>query len=162
MRPRGRGTTSFTYTVRDADGGVSGPVTVTVVGPPQNTPPDAADQSVAAVATVPISVALNASDADGNPLTIATLTDPSGVVGSQAGLTLTITAPAAGTFVVTYTVSDGTATSRVATITITATDPAGADTTTTVPVEPPTRGRELIPIVRRPPGSGWSSATTGR
>ena len=138
----GRGTTSFTYTVRDADGGVSGPVTVTVVGPPQNTPPDAADQSVTAVATVPISVALNATDADGDALTVTLISNPSGVVTSQAGLSLTITAPTAGTFLVTYTVSDGTATSRVATITITATDPPVTTTTTTTTVlpEPPTGG----------------------
>ena len=90
---------------------------------------------------MPIAVALNVSDADGDPLTIATLTDPSGVVSGQAGLSLTITAPAAGTFVVTYTVSDGTATSWVATVTITATDPpAPTTTTTTVLVEPPTGG----------------------
>ena len=71
-----RGSASFTYTLRDADGGVSGPVTVTVDGPPLNSPPDVADQSVSAVATVPVAVALSASDVNGDPLTIATLGDP--------------------------------------------------------------------------------------
>ena len=133
-----RGSASFTYTLRDADGGVSGPVTVTVDGPPLNSPPDVADQSVSAVATVPVAVALSASDVNGDPLTIATLGDPAGVVTSQAGLALTITAPTAGTFVVTYTVSDGTAQSRVATITVTAVDPPAP--TTTVVVDPSNSG----------------------
>ena len=133
----GRGTTTFTYTMRDADGGVSGPVTVTVIGPPQNTPPDAVDQTVSAVVAAPIAVALNATDADGNPLTIATLDDPSGVVTGQAGLSLTITAPSAGTFVVTYSVTDGIAQSRVATVTVTATDPP-PPTTEPATTEPPT------------------------
>ncbi len=79
-----------------------------------------------------------------NPLTIATLNDPSRVVTGQAGLSLTITAPTAGTFVVTYTVSDGTAQSRVATITITATDPPTPTTLeappTTVLVDPTNSG----------------------
>ena len=139
--PGARGTTSFTYTVRDADGGVSGPVTVTVIGPPLNTPPDAADQTLAAVATVPIDIALAATDADGDPLTIATLTDSSSVVSGQAGLSLTITAPTAGTFTVTYSVSDGTAQSRVATITINAVDPPAPTTVVLeVPADAPANG----------------------
>ena len=43
----GLGTATFTYTVRDSDGGVSAPVTVTVIGPPVNTAPVARDQSIA-------------------------------------------------------------------------------------------------------------------
>ena len=149
----GRGTTSFSYTAHDADGGVSGPITVTVIGPPENNPPDAVDQSVSAVATVPIAVALTATDPDGNPLTIATLTDPSVVVSGQAGLSLTITAPTAGTFVVTYTVTDGIAQSRVATITITVVDAPPPTTVPPTTVPPTTVPPTTVPPTTEPPGA---------
>ena len=43
----GVGTATFTYTVRDADGGVSAPASVTVTGPRGNAEPSALDQDVA-------------------------------------------------------------------------------------------------------------------
>ena len=76
---KGEGTTTFTYTVRDADGGVSAPATVTVVGPPLNTPPFATrpDRSTWS-STVPTDIVLDASDADGDPISVEDLVDSGG------------------------------------------------------------------------------------
>ncbi len=150
----GLGNTSFTYTMRDADGGVSAPITVTVVA---NRAPFANSQTVTAVATQAIDVALDAGDPDGDALTIVELTDPSGVVTTQAGLSLRIIPPAAGTFSVTYRVSDGRATSAIATITINASDPPPPTTVppTTVPptTVPPTTPTTTAPADPPAPGS---------
>ncbi len=97
-------------------------------------PPDAADQSVAAVVNRADRRRPRRERPRRRPVDGHGRSTPSGVVTGQAGLTLTITAPDAGTFLVTYTVSDGSATSRVATITITATDPPPPPTTTTTTV----------------------------
>jgi hypothetical protein len=126
----GRGTATFTYTVRDADGAESAPATVTVIAPRLNTAPFANDQTRDVVVGTALDVALDVGDADGDPLTLHDLTDSSTIITAQAGFTLTVTPPAAGTYVITYRVSDGLEFSRTATITITATDPAP---TTTLP-----------------------------
>ncbi len=117
----GRGTATFTYTVSDQAGAVSDPVTVTVIGEALNTAPFANNQTVDVVSTAPFAVALDAGDADGDPVTIVELSDPAGVVTSQAGLSLTITAPAPGAYEVRYRVDDGVELSSVAIITINAT-----------------------------------------
>ena len=87
----GRGTATFTYTVRDADGAESAPATVTVVGPRLNTAPFANDQTRDVVVGTALDVALDVGDADGDPLTLHDLTDPSPIVTAQAGFTLTVT-----------------------------------------------------------------------
>jgi hypothetical protein len=78
-------------------------------------------------------VDLQASDPDGPAPSIvdATFSDPSAVVTSRSGLRLSILAPTPGTYVVTYQVTDGEATSAFATLTITASPPANSPTTTT-------------------------------
>ncbi len=118
---KGEGTTTFTYTVHDADGGVSEPATVTVVGPPLNTPPFARDQSFDVVTTVPTDIVLDAGDDDGDEISVEDIVDPAGIVTGQAGLSLTITAPAPGVYTITYHVDDGDDVSRTATVTINAT-----------------------------------------
>ncbi len=116
----GLGTATFTYSVRDSDGGVSTPVTVTVIGPRLNAAPVATDQSIAVTVGESRLVDLTVVDADGDPLEVVDRTDPSGVVFDASGLTLTIRAATEGTFFVTYRVTDGEAFSAVATVTVVA------------------------------------------
>jgi hypothetical protein len=122
----GRGTATFTYRIRDVDGGVSAPATVTVDAPPANQPPTATDQAIAVTVGTSTVVDLQAIDPDGPPPRIvdATFSDPSGVVTSRSDLQLSVLASTPGTFVVSYQVTDGEATSSVATLTITASLPA--------------------------------------
>jgi len=127
----GQGSTTFTYTARDADGGVSTPATVTVDGPRLNTPPFARDQAVAITVGTSRVLELDAGDVDGTPVTVVDLVDTSGLVIERSGLTVTLLATAPGTYVVTYQVDDGEATSRVATITIEAANRSTTTTTTT-------------------------------
>jgi hypothetical protein len=116
----GRGTATFTYTVRDSDGDVSAPVTVTVIGPRLNTAPVARDQTIAVTVGESRLLDLDVGDADGDPLEVVDLTDPSDVVFDASALTLTLRADAAGTFLVTYRVTDGEAFSALATVTVVA------------------------------------------
>jgi Bacterial Ig domain len=126
----GAGSVTFTYRVRDTDGGVSAPATVTVVGPRLNQPPVVADQRITVTVGTTAVVGLSASDPDGPaPTIVEPLGDPSGVVAGRSGLTLSILATVPGTFAVTYQVTDGEAVSPVATLTIDAVAP----TATTLP-----------------------------
>ncbi len=61
------------------------------------------------------------SDADGDALTVVDLTGPRRLVIDQSGLTLTLLAREAGTYSITYRVTDGEAFSAVATVTVVAT-----------------------------------------
>jgi large repetitive protein len=129
----GRGVATFTYRVRDVEGADSSSTTVTVHGPPANQPPVATDQAVSVSVGTSVVVDLQASDPDGPPPSIveATFSDPSGVVERPRGLRLSILATTPGTFIVTYQVTDGEATSPTATLTITASSPTTTTTTTT-------------------------------
>jgi hypothetical protein len=142
----GLGTGTFSYSVRDPGGSVSNTATVTVLGPDTpttttttepagNTTPVATDQSASVTVETAAAVPLDVFDADGDPLTVVGLSDPSGVVTGTSGTTLTINASRPGRFVVTYQVTDGTDTSGTATLTIVAnaaTTTTIADTTTTI------------------------------
>jgi hypothetical protein len=121
----GRGIATFTYRIRDDDEGVSASATVTVHAPPANQPPVASDQTISVSVGTSAIVDLQASDPDGpSPrLVDATFADPSGVVTSRSGLQLSVLTPIPGTFVVTYEVTDGDATSARATLTINASLP---------------------------------------
>jgi hypothetical protein len=127
----GLGTSSFTYTVVDGDGGVSAPATVNVIGAPFNTAPTAADQSVDVVTGVGVPVVLTVNDIDGDQLTVIEVDNDDGAIASVSGTTVTVMAPSDGTFVYEYRVTDGDLRSGVATVTITASTPS---TTTTIPV----------------------------
>lgn len=122
-RGQGAGAASFTYSVRSVTGEVSAPATVTVVGPSDNHPPTATSQNVAVTVGQDHQAVLQVSDPDGDPLTVQLIGDPGGVVAGTNGVTLTVRAASAGTFVVTYSVSDGTASSAEATVTVTASAP---------------------------------------
>jgi hypothetical protein len=129
----GLGVGSFTYRVRDIDGGVSASATVTVNAPPANQPPIATDQSISVTVGTSTVVDLQASDPDGQPLRIVgpTFSDPDRVVVERSGLRLSILATVPGTFTVTYEVTDGEATSSPATLTVIASAPTTTSTTTT-------------------------------
>ena len=118
---------TFSYTVHDGDGAESAPATVTVVGPALNVAPIANDQTIDVTVGTAVDLVLDVSDPDSDPLTVIDVIDPAGVIGAQVGLTLVVVPVAAGTFQVTYRVSDGIAQSRVATVTINATAAAAAD-----------------------------------
>ncbi len=117
----GEGTATFTYTVRDADGGVSAPATVTVNGPPVNLAPVARDQTVAVNVGESRTLDLDVVDGNGDPITIVDVNDPSLVVTSVTGVVMSLLVPLPGTFTVSYRATDGVAFSDVATITIQAT-----------------------------------------
>ena len=129
----GRGVATFTYRVRDTEGGTSAAATVTVNGPPANQPPIAVNQTISVTVGTSSSVDLQASDPDGPLPRIvdSTFSDPSGVVTSRSRLRLSILATTPGTFVVTYAVTDGEATSPPATLTVIASAPTTTTSTTT-------------------------------
>lgn len=109
------GTDAFTYTVSDGTGGIASAV-VTVSVADVAFAPNAADDSVPGTEAEPIVIAIadllaNDTDADGDPLTLVSFTQPlRGAVSDNGDGTLTVT-PGAGFFGLdgfTYTVSDGT------------------------------------------------------
>jgi subtilisin-like proprotein convertase family protein len=107
------GTDTFTYTVSDGFGGTAeGLVTVTVT--PVNDAPVAGDDAVSTPRDVPLAIAIadllaNATDVDGDLLTLFGFTQPGYGTLVEAGgiLTYTPTAGFYGTDSFTYTVSDG-------------------------------------------------------
>ncbi len=131
--PTFAGTVTFGYTASDGQGGTDeATVTVTVA----NAAPVATDNpGVATPSGTPVTVAVleNASDANGDPLTV-TGTSPAsagGTVVVNPDGTVTYTPPPgfAGTDTFTYTVSDGAGGSATATVTVTVANapPAAAD-----------------------------------
>ena len=106
-----QGVTSFTYTIRDAEG-LTAQATVTVSVMPPNKPPVANDDVAAGVAgtTVVIPVLANDSDPDGDPLTIVAVQAASQGSLSVAGDQTIRYLPRAGyqgEDGFTYTVGDG-------------------------------------------------------
>ncbi len=140
----GLGTSSFTYTVVDGDGGVSAPATVNVIGARFNTAPTAADQTVVAVAGVEVLVELTVNDIDGDPLTVIEVANPFGAVKSVSGTTITIIAPREGTFNYQYRVTDGDLQSGIAKVKIRGRTPA-TTTTTIVPETTTTTTTTTVP-----------------
>lgn len=102
------GSDSFTYRVRDAEGGLSPTYTVPLaIG---NRTPAAASQIRTATKGQPLALALGAEDADLDTLTCTIATPPGlGVLGAVDGCGVTYTAAAgtSGTDSFTYVVSDG-------------------------------------------------------
>ncbi|MDC0709579.1 Ig-like domain-containing protein [Stigmatella sp. ncwal1] len=121
------GTTVFTYTVSDGNGGVdSAAVTVTVT--PVNDPPVANNDSfTVAEGTTAIQLNVLANDTaapdTGETLTVTAVTQPvNGVVGLTGGLVrFTPTTGFNGTTSFTYTISDGNGGTATATVTVTVT-----------------------------------------
>ncbi|MDD5265141.1 MAG: Ig-like domain-containing protein, partial [Candidatus Bipolaricaulis sp.] len=116
------GVDTFTYSVGDGRGGfASGAVTIHVAG--VNDLPSAADDDAATPEDVPVTVAVlaNDDDADGDTLTIESLTAPVHGVAMRAGGAVVYT-PASGFSgedAFTYTVADGNGGTDTATVTVT-------------------------------------------
>ncbi len=143
------GTTSFTYTISDGNGGTaSALVTITVSG--SNLPP-VANPDAATVAedsgVTPIDVLANDTTEPGETLTITAVTQPTGgtvvITGGGTGVSFQPDANFNGTATFSYTISDGFGGSATATVTVTVTpvnDPptAVADTATLAEDDPAT------------------------
>ena len=121
--PSTAGNSSFTYTISDGRGGqATATVYVEVYAP--NRPPVAVNDSasVNASASIDIMVLANDSDPDGNPLSVSAVNVPAGAGTATiagGGAYVRYTAPATGgvrTF--TYTLSDGSASTREGTVTV--------------------------------------------
>ena len=135
----GRGAASFTYTVVDGDGAVSGAATVTVTGPAFNEAPTAQNQTVTVEADTVTAVALDVDDADGDALTIVEVDNTDRAVSSVVGTNVSVAAVQPGKFTYRYRAADTSTESEIATLTIVVTPPATTTTTpttttTTVPV----------------------------
>ncbi len=138
------GSTSFTYTVSDGDGGTAvGNVTVTV----PNVPPAAANDTATTPYLGPntVDVLANDTDVNGDPLTVTAVTGEAhgtAVITGAGVNTKVLYTPAAGWSgpdTMTYTVSDGTTTST-AQLTVTTADapPTANNFSTTVAGGTPT------------------------
>ena len=117
------GTDMFNYTVSDGKGGTSSGTVTVHVGTPPNTDPVAVDdnKSTAKDVAVVISVLTNDSDADGDPLTVTSVTQGSNgsvVINSDNTVTYTPTAGFTGSDSFTYTISDGKGGSSTATVSV--------------------------------------------
>jgi hypothetical protein len=114
-----------------------------------NHAPEASDVSAATAAGTPESITLEATDEDGDPLVYLPTTPAHGTLsgsGSDATWVYTPAAGFSGTDSFTYTVSDGKATSEVATVTITVKDaPPPSSTTTTSTTSAPTSSTTQAP-----------------
>ncbi|MEL6762763.1 MAG: Ig-like domain-containing protein, partial [Cyanobacteria bacterium J06607_6] len=128
------GDDSFTYTVSDGEGGTdTATVTVTVGDepPPENTAPVADDDSYTTAFATPLTVDAASgvldgdTDADGDALTAAIATDPTGgtvALSDDGSFTYTPNAGFSGDDSFTYTVSDGEGGTDTATVSVTVGD----------------------------------------
>ncbi|MCP5097775.1 MAG: tandem-95 repeat protein, partial [Chloroflexi bacterium] len=116
------GSNSFTYTIGDGNGG-SATATVTVTINSLNDVPVAMDDSsiTNGETAVIIDVLSNDTDADGDTLTVDSVTDPANgtIINNGSDVTYTPNAGYEGDDTFTYTVSDGNGGSDVATVTVT-------------------------------------------
>ncbi len=113
---------SFTYTVSDGRGG-TGTAIVNMTIASVNDPPVAIQDSVAATVGTPVTIAVLANDwdVDGDPLSVAAVTQGAGgSVAVDAGGTLTYTPGAdfSGSDAFTYTVSDGSGGTATASVSV--------------------------------------------
>ncbi|MEZ4709298.1 MAG: tandem-95 repeat protein [Caldilineaceae bacterium] len=117
------GSDSFTYTISDGNGG-SDTATVTVTVNAVNVAPVAVDDSATTNENTSVNIAVlaNDTDADGDSLTVASVTQPTnGSAAIEVNDTVTYT-PAtgfSGSDSFTYTISDGNGGTATATVTIT-------------------------------------------
>jgi PKD repeat protein len=140
--PAYSGSDSFTFTVSDGVA-TSAPGTISISVNPVNSAPLATSQSITLEEDRPVNITLSATDADGDTLTF-TITPPAHgtLTGTAPNLTYTPAQDYFGTDSFTFTVSDGVATSALATVSLTVTSindtPAAQAQTLTVPAGSPT------------------------
>jgi len=111
------GSDSFTFSASDGQADSSA-ATIAITVQAGNTPPVAEDQSLTIIQDKASALKLLASDADGNTLTYALLTQPAhGILsGTAPSLTYTPASGYAGNDAFTFRVSDGKASSNTATV----------------------------------------------
>ena len=118
------GTDQFTYSARDAST-TSSPATVTITVTPVNDAPNAVNDTATTKEdnAVTIAVLANDTDAEGDALSVTSLTQPAHGTAAVAGNAVTYTPNADfnGTDHFTYSARDASATSSSATVTITVT-----------------------------------------
>lgn len=117
------GNDSFTYTIEDGRGGnATATVRMTVTALP-NQSPVATDDVASATFSAPVTIDVldNDSDADGDPLTIVSVTQPTtgsvAIAGNSIVYTTSATFPTVDSF--TYTIEDGRGGSATATVSVT-------------------------------------------
>ncbi|RKY36091.1 MAG: hypothetical protein DRP73_03945, partial [Candidatus Omnitrophota bacterium] len=118
--PEDSGQDSFQYTISDGNGGTD-TATVTVTVNNVNDPPVAQDQSVNTDEDTPVDITLVATDADGDSLTYAIVTQPSHgtLTGTPPNVTYTPDANYNGPDSFTFKANDGKTDSNIATVSIT-------------------------------------------
>jgi VCBS repeat-containing protein len=151
------GSTAFTFTVTDNEGGVSAPATVRLTVTPANDPPVAVNDTSSTVAQAPVTVAVlaNDSDIDNDPLTVTGASVPATqgtvVVNADGTLTFTAAAGVTGPVVISYSISDGNGGTANATFTV------NVAATPTVTVDAPALTNDRTPTLtgtsNLPPGS---------
>ena len=125
------GTDTFTYTISDGRGGTA-TARVSIMVSADNTAPVAIDDAASTTQGAPVTIVVlaNDSDANGDPLTVVSLTNPASgtaVINANQTITYTPNLSFSGTDSFTYAISDGrggTATARVS-IMVSADDPVG-------------------------------------
>jgi uncharacterized protein (TIGR03382 family) len=126
------GTTTFTYTISDGNGGTDTATVVITVEPTTNIPPDAMNDSYTvaqnSAATV-LDVLANDTTEAGETLTITAVTQPANgsVTNNGTNVSFMPAAGFVGTTTFTYTISDGNGGTDTATVTITVTAPGNLD-----------------------------------
>jgi peptidoglycan/xylan/chitin deacetylase (PgdA/CDA1 family) len=97
----------------------------------QNTPPTANDQSVSVNQNASVGITLTGNDADSNPITFATSSNPSNgtLSGSGAALTYTPNTGFVGSDSFTFIVNDGLISSNIATVSISVASDSACTTT---------------------------------
>ncbi|MEM6739992.1 MAG: Ig-like domain-containing protein [Pseudomonadota bacterium] len=147
------GEDTFTYTVSDGQEGTDTATVTVTVAPAENAPPSAADDTATTGldTAVSIDVLANDDDADGDPLTLASVTqgangavviDDGGTAGNPSDDTITYTPDDgfSGEDTFTYTVADGEGGEDTASVTVTVqgaqnTPPSASDDTAVTPFE---------------------------
>ena len=116
------GTDSFTYEANDGSDD-SNPATVSIAVSPVNDAPVADSDSVTTQSGTPVSITMEADDAEGSPLTYRIVRNPSNGTLTGTGKTRTYTPRTGftGSDSFTFVANDGVADSNVATVSITVT-----------------------------------------
>ena len=114
------GTTTITYTISDGNGGFDTATVTVSVTPVNDAPVDGNETAIATDRPVTVDVLANATDPDGDPLSVTDATVDFGSVVINPDGTLTYTPPPGfeGTATVTYVVSDGNGGTVTSTLTI--------------------------------------------
>ena len=122
------GSDTFDYTVSDGNGGTdTGTVNVTVNGPPANHPPVAVDDSATTAFNTPVTIDVlaNDTDADGDTLSIDSVTTPAHgtAVVNNGKVDYSPADSYSGSDTFYYTVSDGNGGTDTGTVTVTVSPP---------------------------------------